>query len=353
LNRNSIIFVKLDVVEHNVDALQTYLKPGTKQMAVVKANAYGHGAVEVARKIAPKVDWFAVNDIDEGIELRNHHITKPILVFTVPTADTSPLYKKYDLTATISDLGHFAILPEGSEYHLNFDTGMGRLGIRPELAGETAESVRTHPLIHCTGIYSHFAAADEPGAVQTVQQHKRFEKICIHFDRDLLTHLCNTAGAVQHREAQHDMVRTGIGLYGYAPGKVQIPRLKPVLNWRTHLALVKPIKKGEPVSYGASWHAPDDGFCGIIPVGYSDGIPRGLSGNFNVRIEGRTYPVVGRITMNYCVVFLGDESIKQGSRVYLLYDQLTSRHWAEATDTIVYEIVTNLSDRILRKYTEG
>jgi alanine racemase len=350
LKRNSILTVNLDAISHNVEVLQSYLKRGVKQMAVIKANAYGHGAVEVAHKIAPQVDWFAVNDMNEAIELRKSGIEVPLLVFGVPEAETSDLYKRFNLTATISAAPHFHLLSKGTKYHLNFNTGMGRLGFRPEAAEKIADLVKHHPELNCTGIYSHLATADELDSAKTEEQYQLFKEIRANFDSHLLAHLCNTAGVARCSEAQFDMVRTGIGLYGYAPGEVSIPGLKPALTWETYLAQVNSIRKGETVSYGAHWKAPEDGYIGTIPAGYADSIPRGLSGNLNVTIEGNVYPVVGRVTMNYCMIFLGQKPIEAGTNVYLWDEHHNAGDWAAKIQTIPYEIVTNIPAHITRNY---
>jgi alanine racemase len=320
-------------------------------MAVVKADAYGHGATQIAAKIASTVHGFAVNSLQEGAELRKSGINSPILVFEPPAAKTANFYKEHDLLATISNVRHFRILPAGAAYHLNFDTGMGRLGFRPESASEVAKLVAKHDNLHCKGIYSHFATADEPGSPKAEEQYRLFmNQICSNFSPNLLRHICNTAGIVNRPASHFDMVRAGIGLYGYAPGGVSIPGLTPALTWETSLVQVKKIKQDETVSYGAAWKAPNDGFCGIIPVGYADGIPRGLSGNFQVSINGETYPVVGRVTMNYCVVFLGKNRFSTGSVVFLLNERHTAASWANAVGTISYEILTSISSNVPRHY---
>jgi alanine racemase len=350
LGHHSVLTIDLDAISNNVAIIKSYLQPETTLMAVIKADAYGHGAVQVAKRIQREVHGFAVNDVREGEELRKNEIEKPILIFEPPVAEVANLYKKYDLTATVSDLQHFQILQPGSSYHINFNTGMGRLGFKPERASQVARRVKDRTELHCGGIYSHFATADEPGSSKTSKQYRLFQEVTAHFEPHLDNHLCNTAGIAEYPEAHLDMVRSGIGLYGYAPGKVAIPGLKPALTWKTHLVQVQKIKQGETVSYGAAWKAPEDGFIGTIPVGYSDGIPRRLSGRFKIMIEGESYPVVGRVTMNYCMIFLGNEAIQTGSDAFLLNQHFTAKNWANITDTISYEILTNISSRVPREY---
>ncbi|MBN2731246.1 MAG: alanine racemase [Balneolaceae bacterium] len=347
---NSIITINLDVISNNLKILKSYCKPGVEQMAVVKADAYGHGAVKVAQAIAGQVQWFAVNDVYEAVELRENGIKNPILVFGIPKKTEADLYKKLRITATISSLAHFQLLEAGTEYHLNFNTGMNRLGFRAGQVQDVLNAKEKYSDLKCTGIYSHFATADEPGSAKVEHQLQLFKELRSHFGPDLLTHLCNTAGTVECPEGQFDLVRNGIGMYGYSPGELAIPGLKPALSWTTKIVQVNRIKQSETVSYGAAWKADKDGCIGVIPVGYSDGIPRSLSGNFSVVIEENRYPVAGTVTMNYCMVCLGAQELEQGISVQLLGENITAKDWANTSDTIPYEILTGLSHRISREY---
>lgn len=347
---NSVLRVDLDAISHNLEVLRSHLKPGVNLMPVIKEDAYGHGAVQVARYIAPTVDWFAVNDIYEGIKLREHGIETSILVFCVPEKDFSYLYSEHNLTASVSALSHFELLDVGTEYHLNFNTGMGRLGLRPEQWEAVLKAQADHPEYTCTGIYSHFATADELESAKFQEQYERFKELRKHFNSELVTHIANTAGTVRLPEAQFDMVRVGIGMYGYAPDEVKIEGITPAMHWETHIVQINKICQGETVSYGAKWAAPRDGYIATIPVGYADGIPRGLSDNFNVMIEGKEYPVVGTVTMNYCMIFSGDDRFEEGTDVQLWYPGQTAAQWAQKMDTISYEILTGVSSKISRKY---
>lgn len=350
MSEKSVIEINLSVVSDNLKLLKSYCDPRVKQMAVVKANAYGHGAVEVARAVCGQVDWFAVNGITEAVALRENGILNSILVFGVPMQAEAALYKKHNITATISSSDHFDVLPAGTDYHLNFDSGMGRLGFDPEQAEPVKELIKNHPHIHCKGIYSHFATADEPGSPKAEEQLKTFKDLRSRFDSKLLTHMCNTAGTVQYPDAHFDLVRNGIGMYGYAPGMVSLKNVKPALTWKTRLIQVNQIRKSETVSYGAVWKAPQDGYIGVIPAGYADGIPRNLSGKFSVMVDGKARPVVGTVTMNYCMIWLGKKKLKPGTEVELLGSKLNARHWADAAGTIPYEILTRLPTHLSRKY---
>ncbi len=350
--QNSVIEVDLSAIRANLRLIRQ--KAGDSGiMAVVKADAYGHGSPRVAEAVQEQVAAFAVNDLREGIELREAGITKPVLIFEVPDEESCSAYADYNLTATVSAPDHFEILPDGCRYHLNFDTGMGRLGLRPDQLEEAISKMKARTGLHCTGIYSHFATADEPGSEQASRQLKSFREIRSHFSDDLTTHMANTGGVFFYPASHFDMVRVGIGMYGYAPGRTEISGLKQAISWRSRLVQVQSVKKGEPISYGARWSAPADGYIGIVPAGYEDGVRRTLSGRMEVEVDGTSYPVAGTITMNYLMVYLGDNEIPEGTVVELINrDRLSVQQWAGMLDTIPYEVLTSLNRSIPRDYRD-
>jgi alanine racemase len=347
---NSIVHINRRLLQKNFQTLSQFLDADARIMAVVKADAYGHGAVEIANALDAKVGAFAVNSIKEGIELRKEDITKPILVFEVPQKKLVSQYRVHNLTATISAKEHFDWVPSGTSYHLNFDTGMGRLGFQPHQAREIANIVQERGELFCTGIYSHFATAHEPGSDFVQEQHNVFQEIRSYFPDPLATHIANTGGTAFYDTQQFSMVRLGIGLYGYAPGEIAIKGLEPILSWQTHIAQAKKIEKETSVSYGAEWEAPTEGYLGVLPVGYSDGLKKNLSGKIPVRIQGKEYEAVGTITMNYSMVYLQDDYYEPGTEVELIYPESTAYDWAQQLKTIPYEILTSINPRILRKY---
>lgn len=320
-------------------------------MGVVKADAYGHGAIEVAEAIDPLIEAYAVNDIHEAVELREHGIDKPILVFEVPDKRFISHYREHDLTATVSAEEHFEWLSEGTSYHLNFDTGMGRLGFRPSEVEQVAGLVEEHDDLLCRGIYTHFATADNPGSELVVRQQEQFIKIREYFPDKLTTHIANTGGTTFYETDKFDMVRLGIGMYGYPPGKTEIEEINPVLSWKTRLIQTKKISAQATVSYGATWKAPENGYLGVIPVGYDDGLKRSLSGQLSVRINGKIYGIAGTITMNYSMVFLGSDIYEPGTEVEILYPGNDAGDWAKKIDTIPYEILTSINPKIPRIYS--
>lgn len=347
---NSIVKVDKHLLQQNFKRLSSFLDPDTRIMAVVKANAYGHGAVEIAQALDDKVGAFAVNAIQEGIELRERGIDKPILVFEVPQQKMVSQYRVHNLTATISAPEHFEWLPNGTSYHLNFDTGMGRLGFAHEEASGIAELVEDNRELFCTGIYSHFATAHEPGSSLVQQQHRLFKEVRSHFPENIATHIANTGGTAFYDTQQFNMVRLGIGLYGYAPGNIAIEGLQPILSWHSHMAQIKEVKEGQAISYGARWEAPADGYIGIIPVGYSDGFKRSLSGRITISIDGKEYRAVGTVTMNYFMVYLRNDYFEVGTEVQLLGKKSNAYDWAQKLGSIPYEMLTSIDDRIPRKY---
>lgn len=347
---NSTVTIDLSKLKQNIEAFGKYLEEETGIMAVVKADAYGHGAVRVAETVESLVDAFAVNDIHEGVELREAGIEAPILVFEVPEKSIASQYRLHNLTATISSEEHFEWLPHGTSYHLNFDTGMGRMGFRPEKAERIAGLVKENKELFCTGIYTHFATSDNPASEYVDEQYKQFIGIRNYFPESLTTHISNTGTTAFYDFEKFDMVRLGIGMYGYPPGKTGIEGIAPALHWKTRLVQTKRITAHSPVSYGAQWKAPAGGYLGVIPVGYDDGIKRNLTGKLSVRINNKNYEVVGTITMNYCMVYLGDDQYEPGTEVELLYPENDAGDWASKIGTIPYEILTSINPKIPREY---
>ena len=350
---NSAAEVNLAVLTKNIIAIKQK-HPGKKILSVVKCNAYAHGAVQCAKHLEEHVDWFGVATVDEGIELRMGGIKIPVLVFGVPTSETAASYVTHNLTATVSHAVHFSILMDGTRYHLNFDTGMRRLGFTPEEAGEVRKLAVANQRLVCSGIYSHFATADDPGSDFVLEQHRRFQKVTEHFKEVPLVHMSNT-GAMLHYDFNHfDMIRTGLGVLGYNSGRTIAEWLTPAMNWKTHIAQVRPVKKDETVSYSATWASPEDGFLATLPLGYGDGIPRSLSNKLEVYIDGKMYPLVGNITMDYVMVYLGKDQLKPGTEVSLMgAGGWNAAQWAEKAGTNVHEIFTNLNGgRIVWSYTE-
>lgn len=349
---NSILEINLSYLEQNLKVLKSKLKPGIRQMAVIKANAYGHGAVKLANFLNDVTDWYGVCSLQEAIELRESGIKKNILVFNAPYERTAWAYKKYDITAVVSDFHHFDLLRDGTHYHIQFDTGMGRFGFYNYQKEAVLDHVKQYSNLMLTGLMSHFATADTPDSPKVKEQLTKFNALRELFDSSLIFHISNTGGLAYYPQAQFDMVRHGIGMYGYPPGNTNIKGLKPVMTWKSYLAECKPIKKGMTVSYLAGWTCPEDGFIGIIPVGYADGLRRNLGGKINMKINGNSYPIVGIITMDYVMVYLGKDRPPINSEVIVMGNKgNTAQEWGNAINSISYEILCGISTRrVQRKY---
>jgi alanine racemase len=350
----SVAEINLKTISENLSAIKETVS-SEKILAVVKCNAYSHGAIHVSRHIEEQADWLAVASVDEGIELRMAGILKPILVFGIPTYDNAAAYQTHNLTATVSDPVHFSVLMDGTPYHLNFDTGMGRLGFLPEQADEVRQLAVANQRLICSGIYSHYATADDPGSDFVYTQQERFKEVLTCFSEVPLIHMSNTGAAANYRDVDHfGMVRSGLGMLGYNSGTTRHQWLKPSMMWKTNLAQVRAIKKGTVVSYSSTWASPADGYLGTLPVGYGDGIPRALSNKLKVLVNGKMYPQVGNVTMDMMMIFLGTDKLPVGAEVTLLGGNSWNAHdWAEHAGTNVHEILTNLTDRVDNRYLAG
>jgi alanine racemase len=345
----SEVQIDLEQIKRNAKVLMRNCPEGTLQLAVVKANAYGHGSVAVAQALSGTVDWFAVATVHEGIELREAGISRPILVLGPPHEQTASYYRQFDLTATVSASHHLSRLPKGVSYHLNIDTGMNRLGVPYDDIEEVLTQTRTSDS-QLTGLMTHFATADEPDHPMVTKQRQRFDSVREYFP-EVLVHTANTGALSYYRDLCYDMVRTGIGLYGYAPGNRPIEGIRPVLRWVSRVDYVHRVKAGESVSYGATWQAEADCYIATIPVGYADGIPRLISNKLNVRVGDRLVPSVGTVTMDYIMVNLGETSAPEGTEVELMGpNAMSAAEWAAQCATIPYEILTGINDRVKRSY---
>jgi len=352
----SEIIVDLSKLDGNLNAIKSRLRSGVKVMAVIKDNAYGQGAVPIARHLSPQVDWFCVATLSEAIELREGGIKIPILVFEVPEAQDADKYLDYSITATVSDISTFEILKAGTEYQLNFDTGMRRLGI-PEADLESALKLfNKHTELICTGLYTHFSSADEPDNESVTNQLLKFRSFADRFPRELMKHTANTGGIFyyQNLDLQFDAVRPGVCLYGYLAGESETSDLTPIIEWKSYVMQTRGVKKGEPVGYGGTWKAPEDGIVGTIPIGYSDGVQRLIGGKFQVEVNDKLVDQIGRVSMDYFGIYSANTNIKQGDIVYIFNEKtLNPKNWAKILQTIPYEITTSLNSRINRSYLKN
>jgi alanine racemase len=339
-----------------------------KLCAVVKADGYGHGAAAVARQaVAAGADYLAVAILDEALRLRRHGFQEPILILGYTPAAQARLVAGHALTQTVFDLDDAHALSQAAsaagktvKVHLKIETGMGRLGVRPEDAPEFAMAVAKLPFLELEGLFTHFAMADSRDTQYTRRQFHTFmaAKNAVA-SRGLtipISHCANSAAILTAPEMQLDMVRAGIIIYGLWPsseiiGPVIDPR--PAMKLKAGIAMIKSVPAGTSLSYGGAFKTVRPSRIATLPVGYADGWTRMLSGRAEVLVEGRRAPVVGRICMDQCLVDITDlpEHINRSSEVLLFGGpELPVESVASKLKTINYEIVCMVGKRVPRLY---
>ncbi|MED1741095.1 alanine racemase [Bacillus swezeyi] len=374
LCREVWVEVDLDAIKKNLRAIRHHIPNKSKIMAVVKANAYGHGSVEVARHaLEHGASELAVASVEEGIVLRKAGITAPILVlgFTPLRCVKESAAWKITLSAFQVDWIQEAneILEKEAEtnrlaIHINVDTGMGRLGVRTkEKLLEIVKALTASKFLRWEGIFTHFSTADEPDTTLTRLQHDKFISF-LRFLKDQgielpTVHMNNTAAAIAFPEFSADMIRLGIGMYGLYPSayikQLNLVKLAPALSLKARIAYVKTMRT-EPrtISYGATYIADPEEVIATLPVGYADGYSRELSNRGFVLHRGKRVPVAGRVTMDMIMVSLGEGKGKQGDEVVIYGRQkgaeISVDEVAEMLDTINYEVVSTISRRVPRVF---
>ena len=364
--RPTRIVVDLDRIAGNLRAIRDHA--GVPVMAIVKANAYGHGLVPVARHLqAQGVEQLGVAFPEEGIALRRAGITVPVLVLGGIYGPQVAQYIGHDLQVTVSSVEKLrqveaaaAALGRRATVHLKIDTGMERIGVHAGSAGPFIEAAVASPWITLAGIYSHLACADDPASPATALQLERFHAACAHFGRLGAPmpprHIANSAGILNFPGARLDLVRPGILLYGVLPGRDCRPSVpvRPAMSLVSRVVYFKVVRAGSPVSYGGTWAPASDTRVVTVPIGYGDGYPRALSSRGRVLIRGRAHPIVGRVCMDQFMVDIGRDSAWNEDEVVLIGRQggevLHAEDVAEAAGMIPYEVLVGLNDRIPREY---
>ncbi|MDR2630076.1 MAG: alanine racemase [Spirochaetaceae bacterium] len=361
--------IHLNRFRRNIQGVREKIGPRPGICVPVKADAYGHGAVQIARAaLDAGAACLAVATVSEGAELRAAGIGAPILLLSLPLPEELPEVIFQGLIPLVSDrdfIREAARAAENTgkplEVHLKIDTGMGRLGCPPEEAADLAANIAREKYLLLGGTATHLAVADSSvpeDVAYTKKQLARFREGVEAIRRagidPGIVHGANSGGVVFHEDSWFDMVRPGILLYGYSPGPGK-PEVTPVMELLTQVSLIKPVKKGETVSYGRTWTAPQDTVIAILPVGYADGLSRSLSGNFPVTIRGRRYPLVGRICMDQCMVDLGPEpEVRRWEEVTLFGPEtVTAADMAAVLGTIPYEITCGINKRVPRIYRDS
>ena len=400
--------IDLDAIEANATLLARAVAPSAL-CAVVKADGYGHGAVDVAlAALAGGASWLAVALVEEGVALRDAGIDAPVLLLSEPSADgivealhqglTLTLYTRRGVEQAVA-----AVVPPGVGVHVKVDTGMHRVGASPAELGAVLEAIGRSPHLEVTGLWSHLAVADDPSDPRTAGQLELLEALYLkHFDPGArqvrrpgprarlsgdarlgqglapapLLHLANSAGAIMHPATRLDLVRCGIALYGYAPparygnappaprGPVDdhpgegayevLSRLRPAMSWKAEVHLVRELDAGEAVSYGLSRPLMERSNVAVVPAGYHDGVPRRLfDAGGAVLIQGQRCPIAGQVTMDQLIVDCGPRSsVKPGDEVVLLGsqggEQISADEWATRLETISYEVLCGIGPRVPR-----
>lgn len=363
--------VDLDAISHNIEAVRRRAA-GKKLLCVLKADAYGHGAAAVARRLREQCDFFGVACMEEAVELRRHGIENPILLLGYTSPREFPLAVKYDLRTAIfrredGEALSAEALRQGRQAKVHFavDTGMSRIGFQvTQEAAEDCRYLAGLTGLRVEGMFSHYATADEKDLTKARGQYERF----CEFDRMLkergvkipLRHLDNSAG-IMNFGGEFEMVRSGIVTYGLYPS-AEVNRklllLEPALQWKTSVSFVKWLESGREVSYGGTYRTEDRRRVATVPIGYADGYPRSLSGKFYVLIRGRRAPILGKVCMDQIMVDVTEiPEVEAETPVTLVGrdggEMISVEDIAQAAGTFNYEFICGIARRVPRMYRAG
>jgi alanine racemase len=373
-NRPTWAHIDLDALASNFHVINSRIKKEVKVIAVVKANAYGHGAVECARRLSAEgADWFGVALPEEGIELRDSGIKHPILCLAGFWGGQAaacvqnrlvPAVYRLDLIEALDNAARTAGVV--ADVHVKIDTGMGRLGVRFDQVAEFADVLKRFEHIRVNGLMTHFAAADDPNCDPlTLHQIERFENV-IRLFRDhgfapAHLHSANSAGIFGHPEALGNMVRPGGVLYGLwrdiLPPASEINGLRAVMSLHSRIMLLKWVPQGETIGYGCTFEASRKSLVATVPLGYDDGYMRGLSNRSHVIVRNTFVPVVGRISMDLTLLDVTSvEDVELGDSVTLLGRsgdlEIPAEDLARIAGTLSYEVTCGIGERVPRVYSE-
>lgn len=364
--------IDLDAAAHNMRQIRKHVGPDVKIAAVVKANAYGHGSVELAKTFAENgADCFAVSSLDEAVELRRYaHIDKEIFILGHTDARRTEELLTYDIEPAVFNLKNAEFFSQEAQrlgktlrVHIAVDTGMSRVGFQVnEFSVSEIKAIAALPNVEIRGLFTHFAVSDIKDKTFTREQYGHFRWMCKRMEEEgihiALRHCCNSAAALELPEYYCDMVRPGIIMYGCEPSPdvdIKPYDLRPVMSLRCCIAHVKLIDAGATVSYGRHYTAPSRRKIATLPVGYADGYSRILSGKVDVLYHGHRVPQVGAICMDQCMIDVsGEANVHAGDEVVLFGRQGDSfipiEEIAAVCGTINYEIMCNISRRVPRVY---
>lgn len=367
--------IGLGSLRDNFLSIKQFIGGDTRFMAVVKADAYGHGAVRCAQVLeAAGIDWFGVAIPAEGVELRKKGIRKRILCLGGFWQGQENMLLNQGLTPVIYRLDQAEAFDAAAkarnsiaEIHLKIDTGMGRIGVRDDEIDQFLDKFARFSNLHIEGVMTHFAAADDPGSNDfTNEQISRFERalgaVEARGHRPVYRDLANSAGTVAFPDARGNLVRLGGILYGLTddvmPPDCDLPELKPVMSLKTKIAHLKTVPEGESLGYGRTFKTERRSLIATLPIGYQDGYPRVLSNNARVIIREQYAPVVGRVSMDWTLVDVtGVEGVEVSDDVILIGSEggceIRAEELGALSDTISYEITCGINRRVTRTYAEG
>ncbi len=369
--------INLDAISNNIQVLKHIMKKKVKFMAVVKADAYGHGAVKIAQKaLQSGADTLGVARFDEAVEIREAGITAPLLVFGYIYPAQAVFADKLDVTTTIYNYEMAKALSQAAhnqgvkiKTHLKIDTGMGRVGmsshnlkVTPNKIIPDIQKIMSLPGIETQGIYTHLAAADHKERTYTILQLERFYSLLDDLKKESIEfktcHAANSAGILEYPDSHHDMVRAGISLYGlYPSNEVDTSRVKlvPAMTLKSIITSVRKVPQGFKISYGMTHETKQDTVLASVPIGYADGFSRLFSSKGCMLVKGEKAPIVGRVCMDQTIIDVGHiPEVQVEDEVVLIGRQadkvIGADELAYTINTINYEIVSSLTSRIKRVY---
>ncbi|MDE6473932.1 MAG: alanine racemase [Clostridia bacterium] len=361
-------YVEIDVeaLRHNIQIARDKVGDGVKIMCLVKANAYGHGAVAVTKYCQDLIDYLGVATVDEGIELRQSGVALPILIVGDIARSRYKDAIDYDIEVTAHSLecarwlnDFCKTVGKRIKTHIAVDTGMGRIGFLPEEVNQAVEVCRLGNL-EIKGVFTHFSKADETDKSYTYMQKRLFDEFVERLKREGadvgLRHVANSASILDVENCNCDMVRMGVMTYGLSPlSAVKCQDLRPAMSWYSYIAHIKTLPKGHCISYGGDYITRDDTVVATVAVGYGDGYPRALSGKSCVLVKGEKAPVIGRICMDQMMIDITHiDGVKVGDKVTLMGKNanqvISAEELADLAGTINYEIVCSIAPRVPRVY---
>ncbi len=366
--------IDLDALRHNFRLIQQSVDPKTCIYAVIKADAYGHGALEIARVLLEEgATHFAVSNLEEAMQLRREGITCPILLLSYTPPEEVARLVAADITQTVVSAAHAKALNAAAKQagvvlrvHLKMDTGMSRVGFVHQTDADRATAASeilaaaSLPCLQAEGIFTHFATADDPNEQATRDQFIRFMQtiedvavLGVHF---AVRHCCNSAGTMRFPEMHLDAVRPGIILYGLAPDSGwmnDLWPLRPAMQLKTTVSMIKTVPAGTAFSYGSTFTAKKEMQVATVPIGYADGYSRLMAGKAYMLVNGKKAPVIGRVCMDQCMLDVTGLSVCVGDTVTVFGDGLPTEEYAAFMGTIHYESVCAVSKRVPRVYIEN